>query len=198
MNVFLQTSQELVFLCPCTGAHLGWPQGRRAGTLSWLWPLGEMCWAEFWDWLYLSRCFLKCWIKKFPGNWTRCALNASTPWRMYIWNLVGFSVLWLLFSPESSCKPEQNWCTLTDLRSKWGFVIHNCFFKKRLWQGEFYVCTYSSVPGRREVFMHQLMKSNKAQNLSNTPSNEKFIPLALITVWLRSESIFNSFFCSFI
>lgn len=130
MNVFLQTSQERVFLCPCTGAHLGWPQGRRAGTLSWLWPLGEMCWAEFWDWLYLSRCFLKCSIKKFPGNWTRCALNASTPWRMYIWNLVGFSVLWLLFSLESSCKPEQNWCTLTDLRSKWGFVIHNYFSRR--------------------------------------------------------------------
>lgn len=42
--------------------------------------------------------------------------------------------------------------------------------------------------------MHQLMKSNKTQDLSDTPSDEKFIPLALITVWLRSESIFNSFF----
>lgn len=46
--------------------------------------------------------------------------------------------------------------------------------------------------------MHQLMKSNKAQTLSDTPSNDKFIPLALRTVWLRSESIFDSFFFSYI
>lgn len=72
-------------------------------------------------------------------------------------------------------------------------MIHNCF-SRRGFGKESLFALIPWLPGRREVFMHQLMKSNETQGLSDTPSNEKFIPLALITVWLRSESVFNSFF----
>lgn len=108
--------------------------------------------------------------------------------------LLGLVFYGCFFPPENSCKPEQNWYTLTDIRSKWGFVIHNCFSRRGCGKESFMFALIPWLPGRKEVFMHQLMKSNKAQTLSDTPSNDKFIPLALRTVWLRNESIFDSFF----
>lgn len=131
-----------------------------------------------------------------------CELNQVWPQCQYLLKNGYLESCWfycssLLFPPENSCKAEQNWYALTNLCSKWGFVIHNCCSRRGCGKENLFALI-PWLPGRREAFMHQLMKSNKTQNLPDTPSNEQFIPLALITVWLRSESIFTAFFYSHI
>lgn len=137
--------------------------------VSWNAELKKVSWElhQVWPQWISSACW-----RKTSTYWRK----TSACWRMDIWNLVAFSVPSLLFFPlrrvASQNKTDMLWQTSGASEDLWYTTV---FQEGAVAKSLFALIAWLS--GRREVFMHQLMKSDKTQNLSRPQMRSSYLCL---------------------